>query len=231
MNKNTTNMIASDDDVRKQIVELVLGEQVNLKSEEEAEFKAAFAKMLEDFTEREITHVLDVVSGKEKEDEIFRILIRSMRHPIRTKHLRELMHFGSNKNIGNLAQGVFWIVDLEGVWNNEKYCFPIYCDSGGTIIENTPYELNAKSGMTYNHELLWAQLPKEDTLGEPFDYYPRGRVQIANKKATVYLNPNINTEEIQQFIVAVFNLHESNGLNKVTFISDGTNHYKCHLDY
>ena len=91
MNKNTTNMIAIDDDVRKRIVELVLGEQVNVKSEEEAEFKAAFAKMLEDFTEREITHVLDVVSGKEKEDEIFRILIRRMRHPLRTKRLRELM--------------------------------------------------------------------------------------------------------------------------------------------
>lgn len=99
MNKNTTNMIAIDDDVRKRIVELVLGEQVNVKSEEEAEFKAAFAKMLEDFTEREITHVLDVVSGKEKEDEIFRILIRRMRHPLRTKRLRELMDFGSNASV------------------------------------------------------------------------------------------------------------------------------------
>ena len=59
MNKNITNMIVIDDDVRKRIVELVLGEQVNVKSEKEAEFKAAFAKMLEDFTEREITHSFD----------------------------------------------------------------------------------------------------------------------------------------------------------------------------
>ncbi len=54
MNKKTTNMIAISDDVKKQIVELVLGEPVNVKPEKAAEFEKAFEKMLEDFEENEI---------------------------------------------------------------------------------------------------------------------------------------------------------------------------------
>ena len=92
MNMNTTNKNTINDDIRKQIVELVLGESVIVKPEKAAEFKDAFAKMLEDFTEGEITHVLNVVSGKKAEDEIFRILIRRMRHPLRTEKLRETVY-------------------------------------------------------------------------------------------------------------------------------------------
>ena len=58
MNKKTTNMIAISDDVKRQIVELVLGEPVNAKLEKAAEFEKAFKKMLEDFEENEIIHVM-----------------------------------------------------------------------------------------------------------------------------------------------------------------------------
>lgn len=130
----------------------------------------------------------------------------------------------------NSAQGVFWIVDLEDLDNNKRYCFPIYCDAEGIIINKSSYNLNAKSGTTFNHELLWAELPEADTLGEPFDYYPRGRVQISNKKAKVYLNPKINTDEIRRFIICEFGLNESSGLESIRFLSDGSEHYKCYLD-
>lgn len=105
MNKKTTNMIAISDDVKKQIVELVLGEPVNVKPEKAAEFEKAFEKILEDFEENEIIHVMNVVSGKKTEDEIFRILIRRMRHPFRTKMLREFIEKNDRKvNAPNYIQ-------------------------------------------------------------------------------------------------------------------------------
>ena len=128
-----------------------------------------------------------------------------------------------------LYKGAFWIVDQNNVEKNAKYCFAIPSDCYGNI-EANDLELNAKSGTTYNHEKLWRSLPRSLTLGKAFNYFPRGRVEIQNAKATIYLNPQINTEEIQQFIIGEFNLYRYNGINKVIFHSDGSEHYKCFLD-
>lgn len=128
-----------------------------------------------------------------------------------------------------LYKGVFWIFDLDNLDNNRNYCFTIPSDIYGNPISDTD-ELNAKSGRTYNHERLWASLPRNMTLGHDFNYFPRGRVEIANQKATVYLNPNINTPEIQDFIKEQFNLYTKNGIKNVVFHSDGSEHYKCYLD-
>lgn len=128
-----------------------------------------------------------------------------------------------------LYKGVFWIVDLENTYNNSNYCFTIPSDEYGNVQADDLY-LNAKSGTTYNHEKLWNTLSKRMTQGKPFNYYPRGRVEIQNGKATIYLNPNINTKEIVKFLVDEFNLTERNGIKKIIIHSDGSNHYKCFLD-
>ena len=129
----------------------------------------------------------------------------------------------SNKELG-LSSGIFWIVDTNNLLNNVDYCFTILCDKSGNPLSLVG--LNAKSGTTYNHELTWKSLPPRLTHNKPYNYYPRGRVQIKNNKATVYLNPNINTDEIQQFIIDKFNL---SSLSSINFKSDGSNHYKSHL--
>lgn len=133
-----------------------------------------------------------------------------------------------NEN-AQLYKGVFWIVDQDDIEKNAKYCFTIPSDCYGNIESNGP-ELNAKSGTTYNHEKLWRSLPRSLTLGKAFNHFPRGRVEIQNAKATIYLNPQINTKEIQQFIISEFNLYKYNGINKIIFHSDGSEHYKCYLD-
>ena len=46
-----------------------------------------------------------------------------------------------------LAQGVFWIIDLDELNKNKNYCFPIYCTSDGVNIGDTS-KLNAKSAIT-----------------------------------------------------------------------------------
>ena len=79
------------------------------------------------------------------------------------------------------------------------------------------------------HESVWNELSSK--YGNvPYNYYPRGRVEIAHGKATVYLSPHINIADIQNWIIDKFNLNEHNGINKVRFISDYSEHYKCYLD-
>ena len=107
-----------------------------------------------------------------------------------------------------------------------EYIFPIPCDSDGNIIGDAKYPLNSNGGTNYNHKLLWAVLPKRVTHNQPFDYYPRGRVEIKNAKATVYLNPDVNTDKVQRLIISLFGLVKKNGINRVRFVSDGSVHYK-----
>ena len=76
-----------------------------------------------------------------------------------------------------LSRGVFWIVD------DKILAFLFYEDSGIGV---------AKSGNTYNHKKLWSEI-KPKGCNKPYNYYPRGRVDISNKgKAIIYLNPNIS---------------------------------------
>ena len=128
-----------------------------------------------------------------------------------------------------LYKGVFWIVNQDNMEENKSYCFTIPSDCYGNV-EACELTLNAKSGTTYNHEKLWKELPRVFTQGKPFNYYPRGRVEIQNGKATVYLNPHINNEDVQQLVIEEFNLTKKNGINKVIFHSDGSEHYRCYLD-
>lgn len=91
MEKNNVKATEISMDVKKQIAELVLGEPVTVGLEKEDMFNDAFDKMLEDFTDDEINYVLNIVSGGNPEDEMFLIIIRRMRHPLRTKGLREFI--------------------------------------------------------------------------------------------------------------------------------------------
>ena len=129
----------------------------------------------------------------------------------------------------SLAKGIFWIVDLDDVQRNAPYCVRIPCTPDGRSIEIDEAHL-AKSGDTYNHERYWVAMPRTLTRGLPFDYYPRGRVEIAHGKATIYLNPHIATDEVVQFITNTFGLTAPNGVIKVIVKVDGSYHYRCHLD-
>lgn len=128
----------------------------------------------------------------------------------------------------DLYKGIFWITDLEDVSKNELY-FQIPCDSNGQITSDEVIP-NAKSGTTYNHEKVWKLLPNKITKGKPFNYYPRGRVEIANQKAIIYLSPHIATEEVKDWLIDKFNLNSLNGIKSVRMIVDGSDHYKSYLD-
>jgi len=122
-----------------------------------------------------------------------------------------------------LYKGIFWVKDIDNPTTELFFTIPsnVYGNVEAT-------NLTAKSGTTHNHKALWSTLGKV-TEGKPYNYFPRGRVEIANRKATVYFNQNLNTEFIKKLIVDTYNLTTRNGIEKVTFIVDGSEHYKSYL--
>ena len=79
---------------------------------------------------------------------------------------------------------------------------------------------------TYNHQRVWAGLPRKTTGGLPYNYYPRGRVEVKRDKAVIYLNPNICTDSVIAAIKREFDLTGAT----VEVKADGSSHYKCYLD-
>lgn len=107
------------------------------------------------------------------------------------------------------SRGVFWIID------GTLLAFPFseaYKDGV------------AKSGDTYNHKRLWPDV-KPRGCNQPYNYYPRGRVDFnAKGKPVIYLNPNIEESFIADIRVAF-------GLRSDPVIRyDNSEHYKCHVD-
>ena len=129
----------------------------------------------------------------------------------------------------NLYKGIFWIVDESDPYNNSSYCFKIDSDPSGDALALDDIGI-AKSGSTYNHQLVWSQLPRSLTHGKPYNYYPRGRVELHNGVAKIFLNGNINCGDVITFLKHEFNLTTHNGIKKVQVIEDNSSHYLCYLD-
>lgn len=108
-----------------------------------------------------------------------------------------------------MFKGVFWIID------GKLYSFPF---------DGTQTDGIAKSGDTYNHKKLW-EFVKPKGCNKPYNYYPRGRVEIMNKgKSVIYMNANIDSF----YIKSVKNDFEI--LADVCVRYDYSEHYRCFLD-
>lgn len=132
----------------------------------------------------------------------------------------------------SLYRGIFWIPDIDDVESSEFY-FQIPCDSNGNI--NDPDFVisnlqSSKGNNNYNHEKVWNSLDKKYTKGKPFNYYPRGRIEISNGKATIYASPHIPQDDLKSWVIDKFNLTTYNGIKKIRIVADGSEHYKCFLD-
>lgn len=113
------------------------------------------------------------------------------------------------KSSKELNRGIFWDV------NGELLAFPFVEDNLTGI---------AKSGNTYNHKKLWPFV-KPKGCNKPYNYYPRGRVEINNKgKVIIYMNPNISESLLSEIKI------EFGIITEPRVIYDNSNHYKCYLD-
>lgn len=90
-----------------------------------------------------------------------------------------------------MKEGVFWIVFQQANRQSFKIIF----------------EFNEKLG----HFDIWQTIiSKHKELAQyEYDYFPRGRVWVKDKKATIFLNPIINTPLILQKINKIFELKEN----------------------
>ena len=115
-----------------------------------------------------------------------------------------------------LSFGIFWVISDSETLNDYKLLyFNVPCDIYGNAIETPDIPLNSKSGASYNHKAVWESYVKNNRLHKPYNktdynYYPRGRVEISNNKAMIYLNPYINQAHILTEIKAAFGLNEDN---------------------
>ena len=134
-----------------------------------------------------------------------------------------------------LSKGIFWIVSENYDLSDWRLIFfDIPCDLNGNSEGIPSIKPNSKSGLTYNHKHIWEETIKKNSTYSPYnkkeyDYYPRGRVEISNNKATIYLNPHINSEDIINNIKSKFGLSFYN-ISEVNVNVDGSSHYKCFLD-
>lgn len=114
------------------------------------------------------------------------------------------------KSAKELSRGVFW--DIDGT----LLAFP--------FIQNNDSIGVAKSGTTYNHKKLCPDI-KPHKCNEPYNYYPRGRVEINSKgKAIIYMNPNVSDSLLSEI------RQEFGMITEPRIIYDGSEHYKCYLD-
>ena len=103
-----------------------------------------------------------------------------------------------------MKKGVFWIID------NNLYAFPFDHATEGV----------AKSGDTFNHKLLWEKVkPSKDK--HPYNYYPRGRVEIDNKnRPIIYMGLDVD----EKFILEIIIEFEITDTPVIRY--DGSDHYK-----
>ena len=121
-----------------------------------------------------------------------------------------------------MRKGIFWCTNFDAECP-KLIAVSVACDKNGDAKE--PVQFSSKSGNNFNHRPEWERLDRSITAGRPFNHYPRGRVEIKNGKATVFLNPAINKECIVRRIMDAFELMTGE-LNCINIKSDGSSHYR-----
>ena len=120
-----------------------------------------------------------------------------------------------------LYKGVFWVRSLSG---NDIIALRFLSDENGVLTDGS---LTSKD---INHQRLWERLDSVITGGVPYNFYPRGRVELRRGKALIFCSPHICTEQLKKLITERFGLRAENGIKEVLLKADGSAHYKCELD-
>ena len=98
-------------------------------------------------------------------------------------------------------------------------------------------EYSSKSGNNFNHKAEWSKLPKSVTNGQPYNYFPRGRVEIKNNKAKVYPQSHFNLHDSysKKPFCPVSLIEKEFGLGLKTIradiIPDNSKHYGYLVEY
>ena len=117
-----------------------------------------------------------------------------------------------------LYKGLFWIKqDEQGRFI--PITVKVECDADGNAVEDRI----APDKDSLNHEEEWKifeALPSGEYRGMKYDHYPRGRVEIKNKKANIYLPSVLCIEYVKRLITNEFGLWNID----VSFVAENQNY-------
>ena len=122
-----------------------------------------------------------------------------------------------------MKKGIFWCIDADTP-DPHLITVSVSCNADGDADSSAVF--SSKSGENFNHKAEWEKLDKSVRNGFAYNYYPRGRVEVKNGKATIFLNPDINQEHILRLVFETFELRLSDELKTVVVKSDGSRHYQ-----
>ena len=131
-----------------------------------------------------------------------------------------------------MYKGIFWCYVLcfdDDMFIHNLETVRVQCDMNGNPLE--PIEFSSKSGDNFNHEIEWEKIMADVRPGrrKPFDYYPRGRVEVKNGVIKVFANPVIVADEdAKDAVVHFFELKDV--VDKIKWIADGSKHYEYCVD-
>ncbi len=131
-----------------------------------------------------------------------------------------------------MYKGIFWcyLTDFEDdMLGVTVLPVKVKCDLSGIALENAQF--SSKSGDNFNHEIEWEKRKSLVAVcrRHPYNYYPRGRVEIKNGKIRIFANPVI-MEEVGavESIIKAFELEEVK--DNISWIADGSKHYRFAID-
>ena len=130
-----------------------------------------------------------------------------------------------------MRKGIFWFPCATGeggglIFTGEIVALSVPCDEDGTPEVSTSF--NAKNGCSNTHKASWAAVTagRKDLRKVPWDYFPRGRVEIAHGRALVFMNPQIlNCGEYLERIKETFQIGHLDIRVKI----DNSVHYQCRI--
>ena len=117
-----------------------------------------------------------------------------------------------------MYKGIFWLI-TDRLGEKQLICVKVSCDANGTPLETVTF--SSKSGENFNHQAEWIKLSPKMTQRKPFNYYPRGRVEVRNGKITVFCHPMLTQPLYRKWITKEFEIPENS-----RFIADGSSHYQ-----
>ena len=91
-----------------------------------------------------------------------------------------------------MYKGIFWFYrDVAGAWK----LLAVKASCGRDGIALLPIRYSSKSGENFNHKDEWERMGHKITGGRPYNYYPRGRVEIREERITIYFPPPLFRED------------------------------------
>lgn len=123
----------------------------------------------------------------------------------------------------SVYKGIFWYVPHE----KRLITVKVKCDRNGVALENANY--SSKSGENFNHKAEWAKFSKSITKSYPFNYYPRGRVEVKNGKVKIFMSPVLCRFDVFGLIMETFELNNDDVT--IREIADNSKHYEYLTDF